>query len=184
MGERTARRVRLPLLVTVVAAALVLVAASCSSSSSNGKTSGTTAGTTAGTSAGAASSTPAASGTKVKSNDKLGKILANSKGQTLYTLTRNGKAVPCDAACQKVWPPAKAPGGAQLMSGGLPLYTYAQDEDAEDAYGEGIDSFGGVWHVVKAGPGNGAGAGAGAGGSTPSTESSSTTSTMSGGGGY
>lgn len=180
MGERTARPVRLTWLVAVVAAAFVLAAAGCSSSS-KGKTSGMTAGTSAQT----ASSAPAASGMKVKENDKLGKILADSKGRTLYTLTKNGKAVPCDATCQQVWPPANSSAGTQLMAGGLPLYTYVKDQDAEDAYGEGIDSFGGVWHVVKAGSGNGAGPAGGAGtGSTPSMGSSSTTSSSGGGGGY
>ena len=38
-----------------------------------------------------------------------------------------------------------------VTAGGLPLYRFAQDEDSGDAYGEGLATFGGVWHVVKVG---------------------------------
>ena len=89
---------------------------------------------------------------------------------TLYTLTANGKAVPCTGPCLQAWPPATLPAGESKPNGspgvsglgvmmgaggnlvsrnGLPLYRFVQDKDGEDAYGEGITSFGGVWHVVK-----------------------------------
>ena len=38
-----------------------------------------------------------------------------------------------------------------VTAGGLPLYRFAQDQDSGDAYGEGLATFGGVWHVVKVG---------------------------------
>jgi predicted lipoprotein with Yx(FWY)xxD motif len=107
-----------------------------------------------------------------KNDPKLGMILADGSGLTLYTLTNNGKAVDCTGACAAVWPPLVASSGgaptpgsgvgtlgvASLSDGiqvvtttGLPLYRFSQDHDSGDAYGEGISSFGGVWHVVRAG---------------------------------
>jgi len=90
---------------------------------------------------------------------------------TLYTLTDAGKPVPCTGPCLKAWPPldapagesspkgaagitglstAAGPGGTHLVAvNGLPLYHFIQDKDGEDAYGEGIKSSGGIWHVAK-----------------------------------
>jgi predicted lipoprotein with Yx(FWY)xxD motif len=108
----------------------------------------------------------------VKHDPKLGTILADAQGLTLYTLTNNGKAVDCTGACASVWPPLTASAGAApaaapgvpmlgtaslsdgthvVTAGGLPVYRYAQDQDSGDAYGEGITSFGGVWRVVRTG---------------------------------
>ncbi len=35
-----------------------------------------------------------------------------------------------------------------MTSGGLPLYTFSQDTAAKQAKGDGVDGFGGTWHVV------------------------------------
>ena len=107
-----------------------------------------------------------------KHDAKLGAILADANGLTLYTLTNNGKAVDCTGTCAAVWPPltassATAPSGGPGVTGlgvaslsdgtrvvtnaGLPLYRFSQDQDSGDAYGEGLATFGGVWHVVKVG---------------------------------
>lgn len=108
-----------------------------------------------------------------KSDPKLGTILADAQGLTLYTLTnKSGNAVKCDAACTAVWPPLDVPAGGFLPTGGpgvgtlgaapgptsslivtadaLPLYRYTQDKLPADVKGEAITSFGGTWHVVKA----------------------------------
>ena len=37
--------------------------------------------------------------------------------------------------------------------GALPMYRFSKDKDDGDAYGEGLQSFGGTWHVVKTGAG-------------------------------
>lgn len=97
-----------------------------------------------------AASDPSMTTTKQDSN--LGSILADGKGLTLYTLTNNGMAVACTGACAQVWPPLTSTNGAPVTSGGLPLYRFSGDRDSGDAYGEGMATFGGVWHVVKAGP--------------------------------
>ena len=95
--------------------------------------------------------------------DGLGKVLADANGMTLYTLTSNGAAVPCTDTCAAVWPPLmasgtpKAPKGVkrigvsagQVTQAGLPLYLFANDKTKGQATGEGLNSFGGTWHVVK-----------------------------------
>jgi hypothetical protein len=45
----------------------------------------------------------------------------------------------------------------------LPLYTYIGDTAAGEVKGDGLNTFGGIWHVVKTG------VSAGAGGATTST---------------
>ena len=107
------------------------------------------------------------------------------KGKTLYTLTNAGQAVVCTGSCVAIWPPllvtAKSrpkgakgvtglglvPGGQQVTAAGLPLYRFSGDSKAGQANGEGISSFGGVWHVVKV-----AGTGSSTGGSRPSSSGS------------
>jgi predicted lipoprotein with Yx(FWY)xxD motif len=111
------------------------------------------------------SSQPAVTIVKVKG---LGKVLADRHGNVLYTLTNNGQGVSCTGSCADVWPSllltsgstakgAKGVTGLALVAGtkevsenGLPLHTYSSDAKSGEASGEGISSFGGVWHVVKA----------------------------------
>ncbi len=152
----------------VVAIALTLLV-SCGSSKKSSST-GTKASPPSTT---GSASKPASSPALVtaKKTDKLGTVLADKAGMTLYTLTKDGKAVDCTGPCLQAWPPLVAPagvstpkgapgisglsiakgsGGTSLVAaGGLPLYHFIKDKDSEDAYGEGIASFGGVWHVSK-----------------------------------
>ncbi len=107
------------------------------------------------------------------SRGSFGSILVDGRGRTLYTFTDGGRPAPCDDACLSVWPRATLPDGSegpvtdpeltdigavavdgarQLTAGGLPLYRYTGDGAVGDANGDGIRSFGGVWHVV---PGEG-----------------------------
>jgi predicted lipoprotein with Yx(FWY)xxD motif len=149
----------------VGAAGIVLAACGSGSSTKNA----------APTTTAAAPSTTAASATTVmtKADPKLGTILADGQGLTLYTLTNSGQAVPCTGGCAAVWPPLALPAGMAsatagpgvsglgvatatdgtrlVTAGGLPLYRFSKDKDSGDAYGEGLQSFGGIWHVVKAG---------------------------------
>ncbi len=102
-------------------------------------------------------------------------IVANSHGFALYTLTGDSKSHPkCTKAngCFSFWPPlkvsspkqlSKAPGIKgrlglwhrngffQVTLAGHPLYRYAGDSQRHRATGEGVVSFGGTWHVRKAG---------------------------------
>jgi predicted lipoprotein with Yx(FWY)xxD motif len=97
----------------------------------------------------------------------LGAVLVDSHKMTLYTLTNNGQAVPCDGQCAAAWPPLKTSAGStpkpakgitgigvtgtgtQVTADGLPLYRYSGDAKSGQANGEDISSYGGVWHVVK-----------------------------------
>ena len=106
---------------------------------------------------------------KVATVPGVGAVLVDTSGKTLYTLTdANGAAVACTDACLSAWPAAmasanakvKAPKGVKSLSitdtdqiawKDLPLYTFAGDTGPKVANGEGIDSFGGTWHVVKVG---------------------------------
>jgi predicted lipoprotein with Yx(FWY)xxD motif len=178
----------------VPAAAIV---AACGSSSTTSST--TTTKATTSTSAAAAPTVQTAN------NAKFGTILVDGQGRTLYTLTNNGKAVACSGACATVWPPALLPsgqnsvtagsgvnnvstvsanGGQEVAVNGLPLYRFSGDASAGAANGDGINSFGGIWHVVKIGGGT-SGSGS-TGGGTATTGGSGSTTTTSGGssGGY
>ena len=122
-------------------------------------------------------------------------VVVNSKGRVVYTLTGDSRTHPeCvkSNGCLAVWPPVtvksvraaskatgikgklgtwKRNGFIQLTLNGHPLYTFAGDTQKDVATGEGIQHFGGTWHVVKA---------AGASSATPAPA----TPAPSAGGGY
>ncbi len=125
----------------------------------------TTAATVAPTTASAASG-PAE--VDIATDAKLGKILVDSKGMTLYAFTKDAPdKSTCSGGCLKAWPPlvsADAPKagagvdasllGTTTMADGskivtynhMPLYFWASDTKAGDATGQGV---GGVWFVIS-----------------------------------
>jgi predicted lipoprotein with Yx(FWY)xxD motif len=154
---------------TLLVAAVALAACGSDSSSSDSTTTTRAAGSST-------TAKPANSAAVIvaKPVGDLGTILVDAKGRTVYTLTNGGAAVACTGPCLQAWPPVVLPpdqttatggpgveglgvvseaSGEQVTSGGLPLYTFAGDTAAGQATGEGISSFGGVWHVVKVGGG-------------------------------
>ena len=100
------------------------------------------------------------------SKAKVGSIVVDAEGRTLYRFTAEAQGVPvCAGACVGTWHPAvvtaasglpkhvatvKRPddGRLQLTYDGHPLYRYAGDRTKADANGEGV---GGQWFVVKPG---------------------------------
>ncbi len=103
---------------------------------------------------------------------KLGPILVNSKGHTLYLFKkdRNGKSS-CTGSCATFWPPLLAHGkptagsgvkasllGTTRRSNGAlqvtynkhPLYAYKLDQKAGQTKGEGTLFFGAKWYAVSA----------------------------------
>jgi predicted lipoprotein with Yx(FWY)xxD motif len=88
---------------------------------------------------------------------------------TLYTLSKDGMPVACTGPCLAIWPPLLLPAGQtsavgsgvanlgtaatgagkQVAYKGAPLHTFSADTAPGDTKGEGIESFGGTWHVVK-----------------------------------
>ena len=113
-------------------------------------------------------------------------VLKNAKGLTLYYFTPDtSSTVACTGACATNWPPLLSTGdtptsspslpgqltvmngtnGKQVVYNGHPLYSYAKDGDAGDAYGQGL---GGKWFVATPDLAAAAAANAGSGGYTPS----------------
>jgi predicted lipoprotein with Yx(FWY)xxD motif len=135
----------------------------------------------------ASASTSSRSAPKVTVGTKkvsgVGTVLVDAKGRTLYTLTNSGQTVLCSGTCTTIWPPLTVPagstpkgakgvrglgrvaGGQQVTASGMPLYRFSGDSKAGQANGEGINSFGGIWHVVKVGgTSNAGGTGSSSGG--------------------
>jgi predicted lipoprotein with Yx(FWY)xxD motif len=161
-----ARRATIPMVV------LALVAAACghsgsSSTSNSGQSSG-------------------ASMVKTANVSGVGTVLVNSSGMTLYMLSadKGGKVTCASSPCTGIWPPllvSSTPTAGSGVTGSLlgtastpsgmmqatynkwPLYTYSGDSSPGQANGQGIRSFGGVWHPLAASgqPVSGSGGGRG-----------------------
>ena len=127
------------------------------------------------TGASAATAAPRAASTATVSarTTKLGRILVDAHGRTLYLFEKDkGATSSCDGACASVWPPlttggtAKAgpgvtaaklgvtnrtDGRTEVTYGGHPRYTYAGDQKPGDVQGQGLDQFGAEWYVLAPG---------------------------------
>jgi predicted lipoprotein with Yx(FWY)xxD motif len=173
-----------------LAVSLLLAACGSSSSSTSSSSSASSAPGASQTSSGRSASV-----VKTASNSTLAAtILVNAQGMTLYHLSaeQNGKWICTSAACVQAWHPliarsgsapkgtvgslatVKRPDGTmQVTYKSTPLYTFAQDQKAGDAKGQGIKDVG-TWTAVTAGA---------AASSTPTTSNPSTSSSG-GGHGY
>jgi predicted lipoprotein with Yx(FWY)xxD motif len=103
---------------------------------------------------------------------QLGKVLATSKGRTLYLFMKDkhGKSS-CNGQCVTYWPPlmkkgalragpgvkAKLLGTTRRKNGKLqvtynrhPVYLYKLDSGSGQVSGQGQNFFGGKWYVVSA----------------------------------
>ena len=102
---------------------------------------------------------------------KLGDVLADKQGHTLYLFERDsGTTSACTGACAVNWPPlhvrgtplvgsgttssdvgktARPDGTSQLTYNGHPLYTFVNDKKPGDTTGEGLNAFGGSWFAVS-----------------------------------
>ncbi|MFC3572527.1 SCO0930 family lipoprotein [Streptomyces yaanensis] len=104
----------------------------------------------------------------VADNAKLGKIVTDSAGFTLYRFDMDTAEPPkssCDGDCAKTWPPVPADGATvasgidqsllgevtradgtkQLTIAGWPMYRYVKDTKAGDANGQGVK---GTWFAT------------------------------------
>jgi predicted lipoprotein with Yx(FWY)xxD motif len=130
-----------------------------------------------------AASAPSSLTLNSASNSQLGKpVVVNPQGRTLYVLSpETSRHLLCKSKeCLTDWPPLlvksatsklkagtgvkgklgtlhRSNGAFQVTLNGLPLYRYAGDSAKGDANGEGIKSFGGTWHAVKASVGSSTG---------------------------
>ena len=104
-----------------------------------------------------------------------------------------GTTSACNDACATNWPPLenatpkagkgakaslvstapRADGTTQVVYNGHPVYTFQADTKAGSTNGQGVNAFGGLWHVVSP-----------AGNPITKAASSGGSSTTSGGGGY
>lgn len=157
---RSPRRAGVLLAATVAAAAIVLMLT-----------------ITAGAAVGSATLTSTRSHLNGPSGRRTEPIVTNARGVAVYWLGGDSARHPeCTAAngCFGFWPPVKLARGArlnrtaavkgrlgtfrrdgftQVTLNGHPLYTFSQDANRRaSAGGDGVQSFGGTWHVIATGP--------------------------------
>ena len=112
-------------------------------------------------------------GTAVKiAKTKLGPILVDSKGITLYDFVKDkGTTSVCYGACAALWPPLlttskpvagpgvkasllgttkRKDGKLEITYGGHPLYYFVTDRKPGQTTGQGVNQFGGPWWVLSA----------------------------------
>jgi predicted lipoprotein with Yx(FWY)xxD motif len=122
-------------------------------------------------SAGAAPSRSSAGAAAIKvAKSKLGQILVDSRGRTLYLFEKDAKGQSaCYGQCAKFWPPVLSTGkptagpGAkasllgvvmrkdgkhQVTYAGHPLYGFVKDTAPGLTNGQGLHFFGGGWYVL------------------------------------
>ena len=157
-------RMRLQLALPAVGLMGLIALAGCGSSSTTSSTTEATSGSTPASGGGGAT-------IDVADNPKLGEVLVDSQGKTVYMFEKDDEADEsyCNGSCAKVWPPVttmgqptagsgissskltsfkRDDGSTQVAFAGHPLYTYVKDEDTEDAYGNGLDQFGAEWYAL------------------------------------
>jgi predicted lipoprotein with Yx(FWY)xxD motif len=108
-------------------------------------------------------------------NKKLGQIVVDAHGRSLYVLSpETARHLLCKTReCFASWPPLtvasrktklkkgagvhgrltilrRSSGKLQVMLDGMPLYHYIGDVRKGEVKGQNIHTFGGVWHVVSA----------------------------------
>ncbi len=114
----------------------------------------------------------ASSSTVATRQTKLGRILVDAHGRTLYLFEkdRHGKSS-CASACAKEWPPVlskskptagkaasakllgttrRSDGTTQVTYKGHPLYRFSGDMKPGQTGGEGLRAFGAEWYVLSA----------------------------------
>lgn len=171
-------------IAAVVAVAIAIVAAGCGGSDSNGGNEATASGSGGGgglygsrgggSEETAATSSPEATGAavvSVGSVPKLGMVLVDSEGMTLYDFHKDkGTTSSCYGACAQNWPPMTTEGKPQSGNGamasklgttmrkdgttqvtyaGHPLYTFIQDQKPGEANGNDVKFFGGQWYALE-----------------------------------
>ena len=118
----------------------------------------------------AGSGTPAGATVAVR-DSKLGKILVDGHGRTLYLFEADkGTSSTCYGACASAWPPLTTTGTPRAGNGASPallgtpprtdhttevtynhhpLYYFVSDTKPGDITGQGLNSFGTKWYVLN-----------------------------------
>jgi predicted lipoprotein with Yx(FWY)xxD motif len=155
-------------------AAIAVTVAGCGSSSSTTSTKSPSSSAAGPYGAAPESTSTAASGGSAVdvATSKLGKILVDSKGLTLYLFAADtGTSSTCSGACAAAWPPLitkgkptagsgvkasllgttkRSDGTLEVTYAGHPLYTYAGDTGPGQTTGQALPQFGAPWYVVGA----------------------------------
>jgi predicted lipoprotein with Yx(FWY)xxD motif len=115
--------------------------------------------------------TPSQTATVRVASSRLGRILVDSAGRTLYLFkadTRTSSA--CSGACTVAWPPLltggapataggasaaligtipRSDGARQVTYNGHPLYLFVKDHKPGEVNGQGVTAFGAAWFAVS-----------------------------------
>ena len=164
------------LIVTLAVSALTLVALAGCSSTTTAATASTTPSSAASADApgyppahAPASATESAGPDAATASSKLGQIIVDGKGMTVYVFdkdTANSGVSACTGACAATWPAVTATsatptvtgitgtvatipganGTKQITINGLPIYTFAADTKPGDTNGQGVKS---IWWVLS-----------------------------------
>lgn len=119
----------------------------------------------------AASPAAAAATIAVANNPKLGSMLVDGKGKTMYLFVADkSTASTCYSNCASIWPPVLTTGAPQAGTGaqasllgttnrtdgtvevtyaGHPLYYFFKDKGPGDTTGQGVNGFGALWWVLS-----------------------------------
>ncbi len=151
----------------VTVAVLAAVVGGCSDNGDGSSSSKSPTPTASGSKGGSPS---AEAGTVNSRSGKLGQILVDGQGRTLYLFEADtSDKSTCSGGCAKAWPPAtttgtpKGGGGVksdllgtttrddgskQVTYNGHPLYYFEGDQEPGDTNGQGLDQFGAKWFVL------------------------------------
>jgi predicted lipoprotein with Yx(FWY)xxD motif len=119
-----------------------------------------------------ANSTKSRGATVAVAKTRIGRILVDSKGITLYDFVKDkGTTSACYGACAALWPPLttkgkpvagrgvrasllgttkRKDGKLEVMYGGHPLFYFVTDRKPGQTTGQGVSQFGGPWWVISA----------------------------------
>jgi predicted lipoprotein with Yx(FWY)xxD motif len=107
---------------------------------------------------------------EVTTDPKLGKIIVDAKGRTLYDFVIDkGTTSVCYGACASLWPPyttngkpvagtgvsaaligttKRKDGSSEVTYAGHPLYYYAPDQKRGQITGQALNQFGAPWYAL------------------------------------
>jgi predicted lipoprotein with Yx(FWY)xxD motif len=113
---------------------------------------------------------PATTTIAVVTNPRLGMILVDGRGRTVYMFASDKAVATCYDTCAATWPPVlttaaphpgdgaqpyllgttvRSDGQSEVTYAGHPLYYFVQDKKTGDTTGQGVDGFGGLWWTVS-----------------------------------
>jgi predicted lipoprotein with Yx(FWY)xxD motif len=163
------RGLRRPLVALVALTAAGALAAGCGSSGSGSGSGG--GGGYGGGGPAPTTSGPSGAATVTAANSKLGMILVDGSGRTLYLFEKDQpNRSACSGACEAAWPvdqtsgtPKAGNGVKAALLGTIsrsdnttqvtynhhPLYYYSGDRQAGQENGQGLNAFGAEWYVLS-----------------------------------